>query len=168
MIAMPLNDALEIQIFQEKYGQQVLELILGIQQNEFGLPITAGDQPDLADIPEFYQRDGSNFWVAVQNQRVVGTIALLDIGNHQGALRKMFVGKGFRGSKTGTASSLLTALLVWAKTEGIKNIFLGTTSRFLAAHRFYEKNGFMEIEKDRLPPTFPVMGVDTKFYRHDG
>jgi hypothetical protein len=43
--------------------------------------------------------------------------------------------------------------------------FLGTTPRFLAAHRFYEKNGFSEVEPGDLPSTFPIMAVDKKFYR---
>ncbi len=36
---------------------------------------------------------------------------------------------------------------------------------FHAAHRFYVKNGFTEIEKGALPSAFPIMEVDTKFYR---
>jgi hypothetical protein len=47
----------------------------------------------------------------------------------------------------------------------LSDIFLGTTAKFLAAHRFYEKNGFHEIGRDELPAAFPVMTVDTKFYR---
>jgi predicted N-acetyltransferase YhbS len=35
----------------------------------------------------------------------------------------------------------------------------------LAAHRFYEKHGFSEIAPAQLPPSFPIMRVDTKFYR---
>ncbi|MGO7422080.1 GNAT family N-acetyltransferase, partial [Rhizobium ruizarguesonis] len=44
--------------------------------------------------------------------------------------------------------------------------FLGTTDKFVAAHRFYEKNGFTEIAKSALPRTFPLMAVDSKFYRY--
>jgi hypothetical protein len=40
-----------------------------------------------------------------------------------------------------------------------------TTQKFLAAHKFYEKNGFMEIRKNQLPDTFPIMKVDSKFYK---
>lgn len=43
-------------------------------------------------------------------------------------------------------------------------IFLGTTAKFLAAHRSYEKNGFVEIAKDALPSSFSLMAVDTKFH----
>ena len=139
-------------------------LIVGIQRDEFAIDITAEQQPDLHDIPGFYQAGRGNFWVAVADGRVVGTISLLDIGNHQGALRKMFVHRDFRGPQAGTAKYLLDTLLDWARTRGVWEIFLGTTSKFLAAHRFYQKNGFSEIAQSALPPAFPIMAVDTKFF----
>jgi hypothetical protein len=43
-------------------------------------------------------------------------------------------------------------------------VYLGTTAKFLAAHRFYEKNSFREIAREALPGCFTVMAVDTKFY----
>jgi hypothetical protein len=46
-------------------------------------------------------------------------------------------------------------------------VYLGTTPLYLAAHRFYEKSGFVEIKREELPEGFPVMEVDRKFYRHD-
>ena len=49
----------------------------------------------------------------------------------------------------------------------MNEVYLGTTASFLAAHRFYAKNGFREISSSALPPGFPVMLVDTKFYRRD-
>jgi N-acetylglutamate synthase-like GNAT family acetyltransferase len=62
------------------------------------------------------------------------------------------------------AGKLLDALLAHARARGITEIFLGTTDKFLAAHRFYEKKGFGELQKAELPRTFPVMTVDSKFY----
>ena len=59
---------------------------------------------------------------------------------------------------------MLTTLLNAAEGRGIATIFLGTTDKFVGAHRFYEKNGFIEIERHQLPDTFPRMAVDTKFY----
>ncbi len=32
---------------------------------------------------------------------------------------------------------------------------------FLAAHRFYERNGFQRISDAELPPAFPKMAVDS-------
>jgi N-acetylglutamate synthase-like GNAT family acetyltransferase len=62
------------------------------------------------------------------------------------------------------ARRLLETLLAWCNQRGIRDVFLGTTARFLAAHRFYEKNGFRAIDRAALPQAFPVMTVDTKFY----
>ena len=152
--------------FSELYSREVITLITGIQKNEFDIQITLKDQPDLENIPDFYQKANGNFWVAIVDNSVVGTIALLDIGNGAAALRKMFVHRDFRGSKYGIAPALLCALLKWAAEKNLVQIFLGTTEKFLAAHRFYEKNGFKEINKALLPPAFPVMAVDVKFYQY--
>ncbi|UZQ52111.1 GNAT family N-acetyltransferase [Clostridium kluyveri] len=123
-------------------------MILKIQQEEYKLPITADDQPDLANIDTFYWQNNGNFWVAVDNQVVIGTIAIKNIGNKNATLRKMFVKQEYnRGKDIGVSSNLLLQLLDWAKQENFSRIFLGTTSQFLAAHRFYEKNGFKEMFK---------------------
>lgn len=154
-----------IEEFSSMYQNNVLDLILNIQQNEFGINITAKDQPDLCSIKEFYQKEKGNFWVALHNNEVVGTTSLLDIGEKKAALRKMFVHKAYRGVKYEVAKRLLNTLLKWAESSIIEEIYLGTTPKFLAAHKFYEKNGFDEITKEYLPDTFPIMKVDTKFYR---
>jgi GNAT superfamily N-acetyltransferase len=151
--------------YRPDLSSDVVELILEIQRDEFSIDITAAQQPDLLDIAGFYQVHGGNFWVALAGEQVAGTISLMDIGNGQGALRKMFVHRDFRGHEVGTAKRLLVALLDWARDRGVREIFLGTTPKFLAAHRFYEKNGFTEITPADLPPAFPIMAVDKKFYR---
>jgi N-acetylglutamate synthase-like GNAT family acetyltransferase len=157
---------IEIRPFSPVYEKQVIDLIVAIQRNEFDIPITADDQPDLKNIPEYYQSGNGNFWVALHNDKVVGTVSLLDIGANLVALRKMFVNRDYRGREIGTAQKLLEISLNWAITNGIRKIYLGTTPQFLAAHRFYEKNGFKEISKRDLPKIFPIMKVDTKFYKY--
>jgi N-acetylglutamate synthase-like GNAT family acetyltransferase len=144
--------------------EDVVRLILAIQQEEFGIKITRAEQPDLAEIPSFYQSGLGGFWVAEQGGEIVGTIALRDIGNEQVALRKMFVASQARGQKFGTAAKLLSTLIEHANGVGVRDIFLGTALVLVAAHRFYEKNGFVEIEPSALPADFPVMAVDRKFY----
>ena len=161
---MAPDSRLEVVPFRSGLENQVVDLILGIQRNEFGIQITSEQQPDLRQIPTFYQVRNGNFWVALSGGTVVGTISLLDIGSSQGALRKMFVDPGFRGSQLGTAKRLLGTLIDWCATRSVRDVFLGTTPHFLAAHRFYEKNGFDEIAKSALPASFPIMEVDTKFY----
>lgn len=158
--------ALTIVPFADVHQQGVIDLIVGIQRNEFGLAITAADQPDLADIPAYYRQGVGNFWVAVFDGDVVGTIALREFAPGQGALRKMFVAPAHRGS-AGVAARLLTTLLNWARDHDVSTITLGTTDRFLAAHRFYAKQGFTPVSADDLPEGFPRMAVDTLFFRKE-
>lgn len=154
-----------VEPFLSQSADQIFNLILPIQTEEFGIRVTREGQPDLEHIADFYQIGAGNFWVALAGARVVGTIGLKDIGNGQVALRKMFVHRDYRGKEKGTAQKLLDVAFDWAKQHNVKDIFLGTTEKFLAAHRFYEKNSFLEIDKATLPHDFPVMSVDTKFYR---
>ncbi|HEX7650703.1 MAG TPA: GNAT family N-acetyltransferase [Noviherbaspirillum sp.] len=156
---------IDIQPFSPEYTDGVVSVILPIQQQEFDIPITISDQPDILAIPGFYQKGQGNFWVALSGSEVVGTIGLLDIGNSQGALRKMFVKAAYRGKEYGVAQRLLDGLRNWCVEQGMREVFLGTTAKYLAAHRFYEKNGFVEIAKTELPASFPVMAVDSKFYK---
>ncbi|MFB2603181.1 GNAT family N-acetyltransferase [Rhizobium phaseoli] len=157
---------IEIRPFAEGDADDVLSVILPIQREEFGIDITADAQPDLRVIPDFYQSGKGQFWVAVKDDVIVGTVGLKDIGNNQAALRKMFVAAEVRGREHGVAALLLDRLFAHARDVGLTDIFLGTTDKFVAAHRFYEKNGFTEIAKSALPRTFPLMAVDSEFYRY--
>jgi len=150
--------------YSPEYQQKVIDMILEIQQKEYGISITADDQPDLKNVYEFYLKDGGNFWIALSEGAVAGTIALKNIGNKSGALRKMFVKSEYRGGEKNVASRLLSILTGWSSAKGYRDIYLGTTDKYKAAHRFYEKKGFEEILKEQLPESFPVMAVDSKFY----
>lgn len=159
-----MNATHTIEPFRPELKDEVISLIVGIQHDEFGVNITAADQPDLGTIPTFYQTDGGNFWVARRNGRVIGTIALKDIGNNEAALRKMFVASDARGKEAGVAQELLETLIDWVREHGIERVYLGTTDAFRAAHRFYEKNGFIRVTAENLPPSFPTMRQDTRYY----
>lgn len=154
-----------IETYTDNHKKEVADLILQIQKYEFNIPITLEQQPDLNQIPSYYQTNNGNFWIAKNENQIIGTISLLDIGNHQGALRKMFVQQNFRGKEYEIGQKLLDTLIKWARVKGFTEIFLGTTEKFTRAQRFYIKNGFEEVEKQELPESFPVMKVDNKFYR---
>ena len=157
---------IEIKEYADDNQEDLIRMILAIQQQEYAIPITREAQPDLANIPGFYQQGNGNFWVALNGAEVVGTIGLIDIGNQQVALRKMFVKASFRGAEFGVAKKLLDQVFDWVRKQNVKTVYLGTTDKFLAAHRFYDKNGFVRIAREELPPNFPVMQVDTVFYQY--
>ena len=154
-----------IEIYKEWYEDEVAALILDIQQNEFKIPVTIDDQPDLLNIQDFYCKGKGNFWVAVDGEKVVGTIALIDIDNGQSALRKMFVHRDYRGKVKRVGQLLLDTVIIWCRQKEISEIYLGTIDILVAAQQFYLKNGFVEVEKKGLPLNFPVMRVDNRFFK---
>lgn len=147
-----------IEEYTDKYKNEVVKLIVDIQHQEFGVDLTVENQPDLQKIPTYYQINNGNFWITKNENDVIGTISLLDIGNKQGALRKMFVAKNYRGKDFGVGQKLLETLTFWANEKG-------TTEQFLDAQKFYKKNGFVELNKNDLPKNFPIVPVDVKFYK---
>jgi len=148
------------------YSRPVAELILPIQRNEFNVPITLTDQPDLLDLEAAYFDPGGHFWGAFAGEELAGTIGLLApaTGPPFGVIRKMFVKKEYRGAPWRIAQQLLTTLIAYSRDSGMEDLYLGTISRMHAAHRFYERNGFIRLEKENLPPAFPRMAVDDVFY----
>ena len=144
----------------------VTAFVVAIQRGEFGIEITAEDQPDLADVAGFYQAGGGEFWVARERGAIAGTIAAIDIGDGAVALRKMFVAREHRGAG-GLAARLMATLTAWAKAQGVRTIYLGTTAVMSAAHHIYAKQGFTLIDAAELPEGFPRMAVDSRFYRRE-
>ena len=130
---------------------------------DYGIkPWQPADRDEVIVLISGIQR--GEFWVARYGGSVVGTIAALKIGEDIAALRKMFVAREHRGA-SGLAASLMQTLVGWAEDRDIRTIFLGTTAVMGAAHRFYERHGFVSIDPRELPASFPRMEVDTRFYR---
>ncbi len=144
--------------------KQIVDLVLPIQQEEFGIDITLADQPDLMDIEGVYIQTGGGFWGAFMGEELIGTLALLRFGRDGGALRKMFVRKPYRGKEAGVAARLLETLIGYGRENGIQDLYLGTVGVMKAALRFYEKNGFMPVSPASLPENFPRMPQDHVFY----
>jgi GNAT superfamily N-acetyltransferase len=153
-----------ITTFDPTLQDAVVDHILHIENNEFGFGLSLDDQPDLMNIQSSYLNSGGQFWVALDESRVVGTAALYNLGNGDLDLRKMFVAKDFRGGQPSLAQRLLDEMTRWARGRNYKRIFLETSSKFAAAIRFYERNGFVEIGAQDFPADFPVIRVAEHFF----
>jgi N-acetylglutamate synthase-like GNAT family acetyltransferase len=157
---------IEIKPYADIYRNRVIQLIFKIQAEEFGFAITI-TPASFESVSSYYQENGGNFWVALDGERVIGTIALHLFDKSQADVKRMYVDRDYRGKEFGVAKNLLNTLIVWCKRKKIKKVYLGTRAAYLAAHRFYEKNRFREMPKETLPPKFPVSSVDSKFYKRD-
>lgn len=154
---------ISIKTLKNSDSKDIIDIILPIQQLEFGVPITLDDQPDLLIIEDSYMLKGGNFWGASVDGALCGTIALLRFNEKAAAIRKMFVKKEFRGKEYGIASLLLEELIHYCKENDIENLYLGTVDILKAAIRFYEKKGFVQVDKKELPIDFPLMSQDNVF-----
>jgi len=106
---------------------------------------TAWTDPGLGRFSEIYRGDGRRYWVAVDERgRVAGGVGIGELVGAPGVceLQKMYCLPEARG--TGAASSLLDAALAYAKRY-YHACYLETFANMKAAHRFYEKHGFVRI-----------------------
>ncbi|EOH95362.1 GNAT family N-acetyltransferase [Enterococcus pallens] len=149
--------------FTKHYESQVVDLIISIQQ-EHGVSVTLEDQPDLLRIQEEYIETGGNFWVALAEGQVVGTIALVKLENGNGAIKKMFAAPAFRGEKQ-LGKRLLDTLIAYCQAHGYKALYLGTVNVLIAAQKFYKKHGFVECSKTAMPKDYHIMDVDNVFFK---
>lgn len=143
----------------DKQFQEEICILMDQIQDEFEIPFRNPNGKQISDIA-----DRENlFWVALDENRVVGTIGLSRIDSHSAFLRHLFVAKESRG-KGGVSQALLNTALEKVLALNYESIYLGTMDQFRAAQKFYEKNGFIRIPKETLPAEMPVSPVDTVFY----
>ena len=143
---------MHIETYSEKYNDEIISLILDIQNNEAKIDLPLDEQPDLLDIAQSYQHSGGEFWSALSDGRVIGTIGLMLKEHNCAVLKKFFVKEEFRSQKVGLA--LYSELLKYAESKGVKNIILDTPAVAHASHKFYEKAGFCKIGTSELPISY--------------
>lgn len=149
--------------YDKKYHDQVVALILDIQNNEAKIALSLEQQPDLYDIERSYMDKGGNFWLALdENDRVIGTIGVLNKGNGYGILKKFFVQVEYRSQKVGL--QLYQALQAFCVAKGFKVLILDTPAVAKASHRFYEKNDFIQITSKDLPIPYEFPDRDSLLY----
>ena len=155
-------EEIKIITYQEKYKQQIIELILHIQNEEAKINLSLEEQPDLLDIPVCYEKDGGEFWLAVENDTVIGTLALMSKGNGNAVLKKGFVRADYRNC--GILGQLYETLLEFAKEKGITTFIFDTPSVATNCHHFFEKRGYRRITQEELPFEYEFPDRDSYIY----
>lgn len=150
--------------YESRYKNQVIALILYLQNYDNQVDLSLEEQPDMNAIEDYYMATGGNFWLVVTEEgMVVGTIGLL-VKEQVGVLKKFFVHQDFRGREKGASSLLYQALVADCQAKDVKTIVLDTPSKCYAAHRFYEKQGFQQIEKEDLPIRYDYPDRDSLIF----
>ena len=82
---------MHIETYTPKYKDEIISLILNIQNNESKINLSLEEQPDLFDISRSYQQKGGEFWLALSDGKVIGTIGLMLKENNCAIMKKFFV-----------------------------------------------------------------------------
>ncbi|MFQ7308042.1 MAG: GNAT family N-acetyltransferase [Mediterraneibacter sp.] len=150
--------------FEDKYTQDVIDLVLHFQNDGTRPLVTVNDQPDLLNITCEYIEKGGNFWVAKDDSKLIGSIGIMPYNNEIAVLKKFFVYEDYQGEPYHIGQKLYTRLLSFANEKNIKTILLDTPHNTVRAHKFYEKAGFKKITEDMLPIKFSHPYKDCDFF----
>ncbi|MFR2533856.1 MAG: GNAT family N-acetyltransferase [Clostridia bacterium] len=91
---------------------------------------------DLDNIEVYYK---SNFWLAIDNGKIIGSIGLL-VKDEVGEIKRVYVSKDYRRKGIGTL--LYNKLEQISKNMKIKELQLSVGINLENAHHFYEKIGY--------------------------
>ncbi len=130
--------------FESRYAKDFARLNYEWIEEYFS--VEAHDR-EMLDAPEEYiiNRGGQIFFAEIDD-KIVGTVALIAVGDDSFELAKMAVDKNYRGFRIGEA--LMSACVEFSAKKGIKKIFLLSHTKLVPAINLYRKFGFEEIPLD--------------------
>ena len=106
---------------------------------------TAWCDPDLGRFSEIYNAPRRKYWVVEDKDgKVIAGSGIGPLTDDVCELQKMYCYKEHRG--TGIAQYLMNLCLSFAKKHYNK-CYLETFNNMIAANRFYQKNGFVDLKE---------------------
>ena len=102
---------------------------------------------DVANIEKHYIKSGGNFWLAInqKNNHIIGSIGLEKINNNIGILRRFYIQEEYQNQKVG--SNLYKILEKYSRKNNINTLYLTCGKILEKAHKFYTKNGWIQLDK---------------------
>ena len=134
--------------FESKYAVDFACLNYEWIEEYFAIEET--DRKMLDNAEEYIIKRGGQIFFASISDKIVGTVALIAVGDDSFELAKMAVTRKSRGLKIG--DELMSACIEYAEKIGKKRIFLLSNTKLLPALNLYKKFGFKEIPLDPKTP----------------
>ena len=131
---------LTIRKFKAGDEPAIQALISSIMNREFPQSEAAYPSQDLADIPRTYGNKGEAFFVAMNHDHIVGTVAVKREDERMALLRRIFVEPAFRNQRIGM--KLLAQAIDFCKENGYEEIIFKTSTKMDKAIRLCQQNGF--------------------------
>ena len=128
--------------------EAVRDLILSILDGEFSVEQKAYPATDLDTIEKHYRGPRDVFLVALEDRRIMGTVAVKEDDAKTALLRRLFVDPAYRGKRYG--SQLVDRALAFCRGKGYKRIAFRGTVSMNRALGLMQRKGFTEKERIRF------------------
>ena len=139
---------MEIRPYRDEDKRHVVRLISRVL-GEFGYKYSRQLDRDLLNIPRYYFRRAGNFWVLVENGRIVGTLGVGRVKGRICKLRRFYISKRYR--HRGWGIRLYKKALVFIRRKGYREVWTSTTPRFKDSLRFQQRAGFKRTKRVLWP-----------------
>ena len=117
-----------------------------------GLPGEFQDfERECAALPGLYAPPRGRLLVAVDEEKIVGTMALRPLGERECEAKRLYVSEPYR--RAGVAASLLQTMIAEAKGAGYATMFADTLPSMNVALAFYARAGFTGCGPYSVGPT---------------
>jgi len=142
---------IEIRKIRKGEEESAKKLIDSIMRSEFSGALTSYPTDDLDAIQDHYGGLGEAFLVAVDGNRIVGTVAVKREDERTALLRRVFVDPANRKQRIGF--QLMKKAIDFCSEVGYQEVIFKTTSEMKAANKLCQDNGFQEKARIPLGPT---------------
>ncbi|MFO0741453.1 MAG: GNAT family N-acetyltransferase [Labilithrix sp.] len=138
-----LRDAVRLRAYEPRDEAAVVALVKSVL-GEYGFTAEVGGlEGDLRALETRY-RDG-RFWVAELGGEIIGTVAIRPKDEGRCELKRLYLRPDARG--LGLGQRLYEEAEAFARAVGYAKLWLDSSRRFTSAHRLYERNGFVLVER---------------------
>jgi GNAT superfamily N-acetyltransferase len=141
-----IKGSLEFRNFKKEDTEMIIkfhERVL-IETGGF-LPPGGSYDDDMKNIEEVYIKPGGCFVLIEEGNSLIAMGALKIISNNEAEIKRMRVEPSRQ--RQGLGQKIIDYLLSHAKNRGIKRVILDTSMLQKAAQQFYEKNLFVEYDR---------------------
>ena len=137
------------------------------REHNFGRFFEAKVASGLAEFSERLEKPCNQIWLAVLNDKIVGSVAIdgEDLAPGEAHLRWFILDDGCRGH--GVGKKLLNEAMRFCDSAGFSAVHLWTFNKLTAARRLYESYGFTLV-KEWEGDQWGSLITEQQFTRHRG
>jgi carbonic anhydrase len=144
-----IKDPKQIAVMQELM-RDYLAWFFALVPGSESAPTFQGWESEIASLPGIYVPPMGRLLLATFDEQPAGCVALKQVTDQIGELKRMYVSPNFRGQRIGWY--LGKTLLEEARTIGYRRVVLDSHISMTHAHKIYEELGFKRVT---APPEFP-------------